>query len=118
MAKYTELLKFNKGTREEIYIRERGQCFFCQKQYHMESTSSIGYQIKDIMHFIPKSSLGLGIEENGVLGCRYHHSLLDNGSKGLRNEMLDMMEEYLKRIYEDWDKEKLVYRKWNFEGAV
>jgi hypothetical protein len=56
--------------------------------------------------------MGLGIEENGVCGCRYHHSLLDNGNKGLRQEMLSIMEEYLKSKYPDWDKDDLVYKKW------
>ena len=36
------------------------------------------------MHIVNKSQGGLGIEQNGVLGCRYHHGLLDNGNKGLR----------------------------------
>lgn len=62
----------------------------------MDNTDSMQYSIKDIMHYIPKSKQGLGIEQNGVLGCRYHHHLLDNGSKGLREEMLKMAKEYLR----------------------
>ena len=66
------------------------------------------------MHFVNKSQGGLGVEENGVVGCQYHHGLLDNGHLGLRDEMLEMMETHLKSHYPDWDKSKLVYRKWDF----
>lgn len=67
--------------------------------YKLDSSSDLAYEIKDIMHFIPRSQGGLGIEQNGVLGCRYHHMLLDNGNKGLRDEMLKIMEEHLRMSY-------------------
>ena len=65
----------------------------------------------DIMHIVPKSQGGLGIEQNGVLGCRYHHTLMDNGNEGLRGEMLGYIEKYMKAIYPGWDKKNLVYKK-------
>ena len=64
----------------EIMNRD-GSCFFCRMGYHMESTTDLGYGIADIMHVVPKSDSGLGIVQNGVLGCRYHHTLMDNGIK-------------------------------------
>ena len=70
----------------------------------------------DQAHYVNKSRMGLGIAENGVCACRYHHHLLDNGGRGLRDEMLSMMEEHLKAIYPHWNKKDLVYRKWsNYE---
>lgn len=115
MSKYTKLLQFDRNTVEQIYERDNYSCLFCRMGYKIagKNLSSIEFNIFDPMHFIPKSSLGLGVVENGVCGCRYHHHQLDNGNKGLRTEMLSIMEEYLKSIYPDWDKEKLVYRKWN-----
>jgi predicted restriction endonuclease len=115
MASYTKLLQFDKATREKIVERDNYSCLFCKSGYHIENMnlSNLEFNIFDIMHFIPKSKLGLGIEQNGVLGCRAHHHLLDNGNKGLRSEMLLIMEEYLKQCYEDWDKSKLVYKKWS-----
>lgn len=115
MASYTKLLQFDKETKEKILERDNYSCLFCKIGYHIagKNLSSLEFNIFDIMHFIPKSSLGLGIEENGVCGCRYHHSLLDNGNKGLREEMLSIMEEYLKQYYVEWNKDNLVYRKWN-----
>lgn len=112
--KYTRKLQFDTRTKKKIYERECGECIFCNMNYHMENASGMLVEIKDVMHYIPKSQMGLGIEQNGALGCRYHHNLLDNGNKGLRQEMLDRFEAYLKRIYPDWNKEELVYRKYDF----
>ena len=80
----------------------------------MECTSPLLYEIKDIMHYVNKSAGGLGVEENGAVGCRYHHTLLDNGNKGLREEMLGIFREHLKSQYPEWEEEKLRYRKYNF----
>lgn len=112
--KYTRKLQFDTKTKKKIHTRDHGECIFCVKGYHMECTSGMLLEIKDIMHFIPRSRMGLGIEQNGAVGCRYHHNLLDNGNKGLRQEMLGMFETYLKSHYPDWDKDKLVYRKYDF----
>ena len=111
--KYTKKLQFDAKTRKKIIARDRGECIFCAKGYHMECASG-ALPGKDIMHFIPRSQMGLGIEQNGAVGCRYHHNLLDNGNKGLRQEMLVIFEDYLKFMYPDWDRDKLVYRKYDF----
>lgn len=111
--KYTRELQFDTKTRKKIIERDRGECIFCVKGYHMECGQGALYA-KDIMHFIPRSQMGLGIEQNGAVGCRYHHNLLDNGNKGLRQEMLGIFEDYLKFMHSDWDKDKLVYKKYDF----
>lgn len=105
---------FTPQVAQRIFERDGQQCFFCRLGYHMECKSPMLLSIPDIMHFVNKSQNGLGIEENGVTGCRYHHGLLDNGHAGLRGEMLEMMEEYLRELYPEWDKTKLVYNKWDF----
>lgn len=110
--KMTKHLKFSEKARKEIDRRDGGQCFFCTQMYHMECKSPLLYQIKDIMHIVPKSSLGMGIPQNGVTGCRYHHGLLDNGNKGLRGEMLSMLERYLKSVYPGWCREEMKYCKY------
>lgn len=114
MASYTRLLQFKKETIREIQYRDNFTCLFCKIGYQCEnySPNNMDYIVHDIMHYIPKSKLGLGIPENGVEGCRYHHRLLDNGNKGLREEMLKIMEKYLRSLYPNWDKKDLVYRKY------
>lgn len=111
MKKRTRLLQFDKATTQKIIIRDQ-YCVFCKLGFHMENKDVFQYQIKDIMHVVNKSQGGLGIEENGVLGCRYHHSLLDNGNKGLRNEMIHILGGYLKNLYPGWDKSNLIYKKY------
>ena len=110
--KRTKMTDFSQKAREKIYNRDNHHCIFCMADYHMYSTTEMGYQLDGIMHYIPRSQGGLGIEQNGALGCHYHHQLMDNGSKGLRREMLDFMKGYLKGMYPDWDEKKLVYSKW------
>lgn len=106
--------QFDEDTRRLIVFRDEGQCIFCARRYHMENKDPLLYQIKDIMHFINKSQGGLGIQKNGAVGCRYHHMLLDNGSKGLRAEMIEIFRDHLRSKYKEWDERDLVYHKWDF----
>ena len=110
MKKRTRKLQFDTKTKIKVIERDR-RCIFCSMNYHIEPGYAYERSIYDIMHYIPKSKGGLGIEENGVLGCRYHHSLLDNGSRGLRPEMLQLMKEHLQAAYAYWDEEELYYKK-------
>lgn len=112
MAKKSKRAKecnFNKDVRTEIMQRDKYQCLFCRLGKYGTSTCD---WIQDIMHYVNKSAGGLGIPQNGVLGCRYHHQLLDNGNKGYRQEMLQYMREYLQSQYKDWREEDLYYRKY------
>lgn len=110
MHKRTKACNFPAKTVKKIRERDGG-CIFCQKLYYMPPEPQYIY---DIMHIVNRSQGGLGIEENGVCGCRYHHSLLDNGNKGIRQKMLEIIEDYMKSLYPGWDRENLIYKKWNF----
>ena len=63
------------------------------------------------MHVVPRSQLGLGVEQNGVLGCIGHHEMMDNGNGGLRGEMQDMLEAYMQDMYPGWSREAVTYSK-------
>ena len=109
----TRKCEFSKQSRLKIIERDRG-CIFCQRGYHMDETDGFGRELFEIMHYIPRSQGGLGIPQNGALGCKDHHMMLDNGNKGRREEMLEIFRDHLKRFYKDWDEKSLVYSKWNF----
>lgn len=111
MKQVTKLKQFDKITIQKIIDRDQG-CIFCKNYLFMPPTSRYEQSIHDIMHIVNKSQGGLGIEQNGVLGCRYHHSQLDNGNQGLREQMQEFIESYMKEQYENWDRKDLVFDKW------
>lgn len=104
--------EFSRAERNKIYERDGGKCIFCQKEYHMEESTWYGRTMLSVMHFIPRSKNGLGIERNGAIGCAFHHEMLDNGYRGRREEMLSIFRAYLKGKYAGWNEEELVYEKW------
>lgn len=110
MSKRSKSCEFDKNTKQTIYERDNG-CIFCQMWYHMPSRPVYEQTILDFAHIINRSQGGLGIEQNGVCACRYHHNLLDNGNKGLRPEMLSIIKSYMQRHYPDWENVTLVYKK-------
>jgi len=116
MSKRSRACEFSEKARQEIKKRDGG-CIFCKQEYHLppEDEFYIDTHSYDYMHFIPRSHGGLGIAQNGAIGCRWHHNMLDNGNKGRRREMLHIFEEYLKEHYAHWDRSKLVYDKWRWQ---
>lgn len=74
--------------------------------------SACRYGGLQIMHVVPRSQLGLGVEQNGVLGCIGHHGMMDNGNGGLRGEMQAMLEAYMQDMYPGWSREAVTYSKY------
>lgn len=106
-TKRSKACEFSRETRERIAERDGG-CVFCQIYFKLPPHPM---RATDIMHIIPRSQGGLGIEQNGVLGCRWHHEMMDNGYKGERPSMIAYLKEYMKRNYPDWDESKVTYKK-------
>ena len=109
-SRQSKAKSFDKKTRENIAVRDGG-CIFCRSG-SWQGGDAFDRGIFDTVHIINRSQGGLGIETNGVRGCRYHHSLLDNGNKGYREAMLAYAKGYLKRIYPDWKEEDQIYNKY------
>lgn len=78
----------------------------------MQGSTWYSQQILSVMHYIPRSAGGLGIPQNGAIGCQFHHNMLDNGNQGKRKEMLEIFKQYLQELYPEWNEDELVYRKW------
>jgi hypothetical protein len=111
-SKQARRREFSQKDRETIINRDRHECIFCRMKYHMEDVDGYGQQLPSIMHYIGRAQGGLGIPENGALGCQCHHEMYDNGNKGRHGEMRGLFREYLMQYYPDWNEEKLVYSKW------
>ena len=110
--------EFTPKQREAIVQRDNAQCIFCAIEYHMEGATWLDLEVKSIMHYIPRKQGGLGIEQNGAVGCHWHHHMLDNGSSGRREEMLSIFRNYLQSNYKNWDEKQLTYSKWGFLEEV
>lgn len=113
MSKRSNACEFSKKARQEIYERDNHFCIFCQMGYRPSEYQGTNL---GIAHYISRASsgqgAGLGIPQNGVLACGYHHEMMDNGANGHREEMLGIVRGYLKERYPGWNEEDLVYRKW------
>ena len=96
MNKPTKACAISKEARQEVVDRD-GTCIFCRKQGHQ------------IMHYIPRGRLGLGIKENLAFGCMTCHAQLDQSEH--RPIMLIMFGNYLKSYYQEFKDEMRTYRK-------
>lgn len=114
MSKLSRATEFSAKERLKIKERDRG-CIFCRMNYRVEECRD-KYLLtpNQIMHYIPRSHQGLGIAKNGAWGCIWHHTMLDNGNQGRRQEMLSLFRDYLSKHYSDWKEEDLRYKKYDF----
>lgn len=63
-------------------------------------------------HYLPRSTGGLGIEENIVTLCVDCHHMYDNGGK--RKEYKAKIKAYLMRKYPGWNEGDLKYRRFDY----
>lgn len=108
MSRRSRACEFPRDVREAIYERDGG-CIFCKMGYYPNNEAAPFYSV---MHYRSRAHGGLGIEENGAVGCQWHHDMLDNGKDGRRDEMLEIMKDYLKSKYPHWSEDLLIYKKW------
>lgn len=114
MNKRTKALQFTAKARKEIYARDGTRCLFCMIQYRMPAawrTYLYEMSIMETMHIIPRSKGGLGIAQNGMIGCKYHHRMLDEGPRETRKEMQEIISGYMAGKYPGWNRDSLVYQK-------
>lgn len=100
--KQTKATEIPKLVKEVVWYRDKRRCIFCGRQVPMFFANA---------HLIPRSSGGLGIEENIFTACEECHNEQDNG---LNSTLYTLKaENYLKGIYgANWDKKKLTYNKY------
>lgn len=103
MKKSTKATAISKETKKKVWERDNMACIYCGRQVPVECACS---------HFIKRSHLGLGIEQNIVTACpncHYKYDFSDN-----YREMYKYTWNYLLKKYGTLDKEKLVYHKYDY----
>lgn len=91
-------------TYNKVYERDEG-CILCKTLgIHEKIITTRIMPPLECHHYINKSRLGMGIEENLVILCKYHHIE--------ETRYRDAIKEYLQGQYIDWNEEKLKFRKW------
>jgi 5-methylcytosine-specific restriction endonuclease McrA len=98
-SKRAKACDISKKVKDRVWERDGGRCIICGS-----------YQAMPNSHFIRRSQGGLGIEENIVTMCMDCHRQYDQGSH--RRTIEAYTEMYLRSHYPDWDRSKLVYKKW------
>ena len=94
----TKALEISKAVKARVYERDGGCCVLCGKPGIPEA------------HFISRGQSGLGIEQNVITLCRDCHRRYDQTIE--RQEIREILAEYLQSKYPDWDESKLIYKKW------
>ena len=100
-SKRAKACDITKKVKDRVWERDNHQCIICGSGYGMPNS-----------HFIRRSQGGLGIEENIVTMCFRCHRMYDQGAD--RKAIGEFTENYLKSKYPNWDKSKLIYKKWSF----
>lgn len=98
--KVTKATSIPTKVKKIVWERDYGRCIFCQKPVSWNYANS---------HFIKRSHLGKGIEQNIMTNCDRCHKLFEESI--FREKMLAFAKSYLMSKYEDWNEEMLVYKK-------
>ena len=100
-SKRSRACDISMSVKQKVWERDHHHCIYCGSPYAMPNA-----------HYIPRSKGGLGIEENVVTLCQNCDHNYDNGkSKDLKEAIKHKIESHLKRLYLDWDIDKLIYKK-------
>lgn len=100
MHRSTKACDIPMSVKKRVWDRDGGRCVICGTT-QMTAPNA---------HFIPRSQLGLGIEQNIVTLCMPCHVDFDNSPK--RDHYREIIRRYLKMRYPDWDERNLVYKKY------
>lgn len=99
--KITKATAIPKEVKLKVWERDNRKCIFCHKSVPWNCATS---------HYIKRSHLGLGIEEDIFTACPTCHHEFDDTTK--REYMLHNAKKYLMSKYDNWNEETLVYKKW------
>ena len=96
MSRQQRACDISASVKKKVWERDKRRCVYCGSPYAMPNA-----------HFIRRSHGGLGIEENVVTLCQDCHRDFDSYKNP---EIERYLELYLKEHYENWNKQKLIYK--------
>ena len=100
MSKRSKACEISPKVKEIVWNRDNHRCIICGVYVSIQFANA---------HYIKRSQGGLGIEQNIVTLCPKCHYEEDFGQN--TQEYEDLLKDYLKSKYENWNKEVLIYRK-------
>lgn len=96
----TKHTRINQATKKIVWNRDGGCCIVCGKPVDVSLSNA---------HIVPRSKGGSGEEQNIVTLCPVCHFMLDQTTH--RKKMMDMVIEYIRNIYPDWDEQEQKFKK-------
>ena len=101
MSKRSKATDIPMSVKKIVWERDNHHCINCGNPYAMPNA-----------HYISRAHGGLGIEENIVTLCQDCHHNYDNGkSKELKLKIKSKIEKHLKKHYDNWSEDNLIYKK-------
>ena len=101
-SKLAKATSISKEVKQKVWERDKFSCIYCHRRVPVECANS---------HFIKRSQLGLGIEQNIVTACPKCHFKYDFGVNN--QDMINYTRNYLTSLYGALKREKLVYHKYS-----
>lgn len=98
--KSTKATEIPKKVKMTVWERDNHQCIFCGTPVPWNMANS---------HFIKRSHLGLGIEQNIMTNCQSCHEAFEKEAKD--GWMHKKAIKHFKECYDDWDEKSLTYKK-------
>ena len=99
--KVTKATSITKKVKMEVWERDNHCCIFCGKYVEWNFANS---------HYIKRSHNGMGTPKNIMTNCDKCHEDFECSSK--RPEMLERAKKHFMNLYDDWNEEDLIYKKY------
>ena len=98
--KVRKATEISRQVKKKVWERDNHCCIFCTLPVDVFFANS---------HYIKRSQLGKGVEENIFTACPTCHHEFDDTPK--RKYMLPVAKKYLMSKYDYWNEEMLIYKK-------
>lgn len=99
--KLTKATEIPKKIKLIVWERDEHKCIFCHNPVTWHFANS---------HYIKRSHLGLGIEQNIMTNCCECHKRFEESK--YREEMKEIAKNHFQEKYENWKEEDLIYKKY------